>query len=92
MCLGCKNTGRILGKIILTKAGQDLEELRTTLKCLDFILRTRENHMKTKRSARTELSEEDLTVRCYNQEHSNKKAGIKFEADELIHAEKGTWC
>lgn len=86
MCLGCKNTGRILGKIILTKAGHDLEELRTTLKCLDFILRTRKNHMKINRSARTELSEEDLTVRCYNQEH-------KFEADdELIHEEKGTWC
>ena len=92
LCLGCKNTGRILGKIILTKAGQDLEGLITTLKCFDFILRTRENNMKLNRSARTELSEEDLTVRCYNQEHSNKKEGIKFEADELVQAEKGTRC
>ena len=92
MCLGCKNTGRILGNIILTKAGQDLEGLITTLKCLDFFLRTRENHMKLKRSTRIELSEEDLTVRCCNQEHSNKKEGIMFEADELIQAEKGTWC
>ena len=91
MCLGCKNTGRILGNIILTKAGQDLEGLITTLRCLAFILRTRENHMELKRSVRTELSEEDLTVRCYNQEHSNKE-GIVFEADELIQAEKGMWC
>lgn len=81
-----------MGKIILTKAGQDLEGLITTLKCFDFILRTRENSMKLKRSARTELSEEDLTVRCDNREHSNKKEGIKFEADELLQAAKRTWC